>query len=49
MKNMDLTLITSPVNALDKFMPCYYLYLAGYLEKFGFKISIINPHFKTIE
>ena len=42
-------LITSPVNALDKWMPFYYLYLAGYLEKHGFKVCVENPHFKTIE
>jgi len=46
---MDLMLIGSPVNALDKWMPFYYLYLAGYLEKYNFKISIVIPHFKTIK
>ena len=49
MKNIDLMLISSPANAIDKFMPFSSLYLAGYLEKFGFKISIVNPHFKFIE
>ena len=43
---MDLLLVVSPVNALYKYMPFYYLYLAGYLEKFGYKIGIADPHFK---
>tara|TARA_B100001079_G_scaffold88832_1_gene76377 strand:- start:37 stop:309 length:273 start_codon:yes stop_codon:yes gene_type:complete len=49
MKNIDLMLISSPANTIDKWMPSSSLYLAGYLEKFGFKISIVNPHFKFIE
>jgi len=46
---MDLMLIVSPVNLRYKWMPLYYLYLAGYLEKHGFKISIVEPHFKNID
>ena len=44
-KRVDLMLIVSPVNLLYKWMPLYYLYLAGFLEKHGFKVSIIEPHF----
>jgi len=39
-------LIVSPVNLLYRWMPLYYLYLAGYLEKFGFNISIVEPHYR---
>jgi len=44
-KSVDLMLIVSPVNLLYRWMPLYYLYLAGYLEKFGFKVCIVEPHF----
>ena len=43
---MDLLLVVSPVNARFKYMPFYYLYLAGHLEKFGYKVGIADPHFK---
>ena len=28
-------------------MPFYYLYLAGYLEKYGFNVQILNYHIKN--
>ena len=45
-KSVDLMLIVSPVNLLHRWMPLYYLYLAGYLEKYGFNVSIVEPHFR---
>lgn len=42
---MDLMLISSPVNARSVHMPYFYLYLAGYLEKQGFSVAIVDPHF----
>ena len=46
---MDLLLVVSPVNAQYKYMPFYYLYLAGHLEKFGYKVGIADPHFKKLK
>ena len=45
-KSVDLMLIVSPVNLLYRWMPLYYLYLAGYLEKYGFNVCIVEPHFR---
>lgn len=28
-------------------MPYYHLYLAGYLEKNGISVMIVNPHYKS--
>jgi anaerobic magnesium-protoporphyrin IX monomethyl ester cyclase len=46
---VDLMLIASPSNATSMYMPFYYLYLAGYMEKCGIGVTIVDPHFKTIE
>lgn len=46
---MDILFVVSPSNARSKFMPFYYLYLAGYLEKKGFKVGIADPHEKRTE
>jgi len=37
----------SPTNAGSAYMPFYFLYLAGYLEKKGFAVEILDPHFRT--
>lgn len=44
---MDLMLIVSPANARSVHMPYYYLYLAGYMEKYGISVTIVDPHFKN--
>lgn len=44
---MDLMLIVSPLNALSVHMPYYYLYLAGYMEKHGINVTIVDPHFQS--
>ncbi|MBI3793696.1 MAG: B12-binding domain-containing radical SAM protein [Nitrospinae bacterium] len=44
---MDLMLIVSPANARSSYMPFYYLYLAGYMEKHGISVTIVDPHFKN--
>jgi anaerobic magnesium-protoporphyrin IX monomethyl ester cyclase len=44
---IDLMLIVSPSNARSMYMPFYYLYLAGYMEKFGIRVTIVDPHFKA--
>lgn len=46
---MDLMLIVSPANARSVYMPFYYLYLAGYMEKHGISVSIVDPHFKKLD
>ncbi len=46
---MDILFVVSPSNARSRYMPFYYLYLAGYLEKKGFKVGIADPHEKSIE
>lgn len=46
---MDILFVVSPSNARSRYMPFYYLYLAGYLEKNGFKIGIVDPHEKRAE
>jgi anaerobic magnesium-protoporphyrin IX monomethyl ester cyclase len=46
---MDLMLIASPSNATSMYMPFYYLYLAGYMEKCGIRVTIVDPHFNTLE
>ena len=43
---MDLMLIASPTNARSPYMPFYYLYLAGYMEKYGISVTIVDPHFR---
>jgi len=48
-KNIDIMFIVSPTNAHDVYMPFYFLYLAGYLEKHGYFAEIVNPHEKHIE
>jgi len=44
---IDLLLICSPAHALSMHMPYYFLFIAGFLEKFGFTVEIANPHFKN--
>ena len=43
-RQIDILLVVSPANARAPYMPYYYLYLAGYLEKHGFTVEISNPH-----
>lgn len=43
---MDLMLIASPTNARSPYMPFYYLYIAGYMEKYGISVTIVDPHFR---
>ncbi|MFA5139614.1 MAG: radical SAM protein [Elusimicrobiota bacterium] len=45
-RSPDITFVVSPANALSVYMPFYFLYLAGYLEKRGFSVEILNPHEK---
>lgn len=40
----DIVFVVSPANSQSNYMPFYYLYLAGYLEKRGFAVEILNPH-----
>lgn len=44
----DILFVCSPSNALEPYMPLYFLYLAGYLERNGFKVGIVDPHQKNI-
>ena len=46
---MDLMLISSPSNARSMYMPYYYLYLAGYMEKCGISVTIVDPHLSTVK
>jgi len=46
---LDILFVVSPSNALSDYMPSYFLYLAGYLEKHGFRIDIVDPHKKNID
>lgn len=48
-KTTDILFAVSPANAQSVYMPFYFLYLAGYLEKHGFTVSIVNPHHKKAE
>ncbi|GAB6285730.1 MAG: hypothetical protein STSR0009_19310 [Methanoregula sp.] len=41
-RNMDVSFIVSPSNVNSEYMPFYFLYLAGYLEKEGFICEILN-------
>lgn len=43
-RSVDVLFVVSPTNAREFYMPFYYLYLAGYLEKHGFTVEISNPH-----
>jgi len=47
--NIDVMFVVSPANSQSVYMPFYFLYLAGYLEKHGFRVSIVNPHHKKAE
>ncbi len=47
-RNTDLLLVVSSANARSVYMPFYFLYLAGYLEKHGFNVEIVNPHKKQV-
>jgi anaerobic magnesium-protoporphyrin IX monomethyl ester cyclase len=46
-KGLDILLAVSPSNARSVYMPFYYLYLAGYVERYGVTCEISNPHFHT--
>lgn len=48
-KQTDLLLVVSVANANAEYMPYYYLYLAGYLEKHGYAVEIADPHKKSNE
>ncbi len=41
-KNPDIIFVVSHANTDSMYMPFYYLYLAGYLEKHGFNVEIFN-------
>ena len=43
---VDILFVVSASNARSPYMPYYFLYLAGYLEKHGFVVDIIDPHNK---
>jgi radical SAM superfamily enzyme YgiQ (UPF0313 family) len=45
----DIVFVASPTNARSVYMPFYYLYLAGYPEKHGFSVEILDPHHKSYE
>jgi radical SAM superfamily enzyme YgiQ (UPF0313 family) len=45
-RTTDLLLVVSPANAEAVYMPFYFLYLAGYLEKHGFSVDIVETHAK---
>jgi len=47
--DLDILFVVSPSNARSEYMPFYFLYLAGYLEKHGFRTDIVDPHEKSIE
>lgn len=47
-KGTDIMFVVSPVNAQAVWMPFYFLYLTGYLEKYGYSVEIVNPHKKNI-
>ncbi|MDO8872374.1 MAG: radical SAM protein [Methanoregula sp.] len=38
----DISFIVSPTNVNSEYMPFYFLYLAGFLEKEGYKCEIFN-------
>jgi anaerobic magnesium-protoporphyrin IX monomethyl ester cyclase len=46
---VELMLISSPSNARSMYMPNYYLYLAGYMEKCGISVTIVDPHLSTVK
>ncbi len=48
-KCVDIVFVVSPTNAQSVYMPFYFLYLAGFLEKHGFSAEILNPHHKAAE
>lgn len=48
-KNPDIIFVVSHANTDSMYMPFYYLYLAGYLEKHGFTVEIFNHHEATAE
>ena len=48
-RRTDLLLVVSPANAGAVYMPFYFLYLAGYLEKHGFSVDIVETHAKDRE
>lgn len=48
-KNTDILFVVSPANARSFYMPFYFLYLAGYLEKHGFNVEIVNPQRKQVQ
>jgi radical SAM superfamily enzyme YgiQ (UPF0313 family) len=48
-KELDITFIVSPTNVHSEYMPFYFLYLAGYLEKEGYFCEIFNELIKNEE
>lgn len=47
--DVDILFAVSPSNAREYFMPFYFLYLAGYLERQGLSAAISDPHEVTEE
>ncbi|HRY29333.1 MAG TPA: radical SAM protein [Elusimicrobiota bacterium] len=45
----DILFAMSPAHARDMYMPIYFLYLAGYLEKKGYRTEIVDPHRRGAE
>ncbi|UUX91684.1 hypothetical protein [Methanoplanus endosymbiosus] len=45
-KKLDISFIVSPTNVTSEYMPFYFLYLSGYLEKDGFECEIFNEIIK---
>lgn len=46
---LDILFVVSPPNSMSRYMPFYFLYLAGYLEKNGFRAGIVDLHEKRID
>jgi len=46
---LDISFIVSPTNVNSEYMPFYFLYLAGFLEKEGFSCEIFNEPIKNEE
>lgn len=46
-RQLEILMAVSPSNARSVYMPFYFLYLAGYLDKFGYSNEICDPHYHT--
>ena len=48
MAKTDIVFVSTYANVTSEYMPFYFLYLAGYLEKYGFTCKIYNEPNKDI-